>query len=440
MPLNEFTQTLKDRTAKICIVGLGYVGLPLVKLFRCAGFDVLGLDIDADKIAMLGRGESYIRHLDIQALHQDIQHGHLLVSTDYGKSQDCTVILLCVPTPLNKHREPDLSHVENTALQLSPYLRPGQLIVLESTTYPGTTVDLLIPALERQSPLKAGNDFFVAYSPEREDPGNPYFGTQNTPKIVGGFTQTCATMSQALYQCVVDEVVAVSTPATAEMTKLLENIFRGVNIALVNELKILCQKMNINIWEVIQAAATKPFGFMPFYPGPGLGGHCIPVDPFYLTWKAREFGLATRFIELAGEVNRAMPEYIVDQIALALNEHRLPLKDAQVLILGVAYKKDVDDVRESPALEIIEILNQRGAQVRYHDPHVPKLKPIRHHNLTLKSVDPTNELIAQCNAVVIVTDHQAVDYQRICEQASLVVDTRNVTAPWQKSHKNIYQA
>jgi UDP-N-acetyl-D-glucosamine dehydrogenase len=415
------------RTARVGIVGLGYVGLPLAETFAWGGYPVLGFDIDPDKVAALKHGRSYIGHICAERVAEMVNSGRFDATTDPGRFGDVDALIICVPTPLTEAREPDLSYIEGTARSILPHLRPGQLVILESTTYPGTTEELLRPILE-ESGLEAGTDFFLAYSPEREDPGNRDFGTRNIPKVVGGVNAVCRDLAVALYEPVVEGVVPVSGTRVAEACKILENTYRAVNIALVNELKGVFDAMGIDVWEVIAAARTKPFGFQAFYPGPGLGGHCIPIDPFYLTWAARKYGLHTRFIELAGEVNTAMPGRVVARIAEALNEHGKPLKGSRVCVLGVAYKKDVDDPRESPAFTILELLERRRAVVSYNDPHVPTLPRMRHHSIRLDSQPLTEEYLAGQDCVVVVTDHSEYDFGWIVRHTSLVVDTRNATA------------
>jgi UDP-N-acetyl-D-glucosamine dehydrogenase len=418
---------IEERTACVAVVGLGYVGLPLAETFAWGGYPVIGFDIDAEKVARLRRGESYIGHICSERVAELAQSQRFEPTTDPTRFAAADAIIICVPTPLGEAREPDLSYIVRTAETIQPHLRPGQLVVLESTTYPGTTEDVLQPILERGG-LKAGRDFFLAYSPEREDPGNPDFATRNIPKVVGGLDETCARLALALYQPIVDGVVPVSSVRVAEACKILENTYRAVNIALVNELKTVFTAMGIDVWEVIAAAKTKPFGFQAFYPGPGLGGHCIPIDPFYLTWAARRYGLNTRFIELAGEVNTAMPHYVIERVAGALNDDGKAVKGARILVLGVAYKKDVDDPRESPAFEILEMLQARGAEVGYNDPHVPVLPRMRHHSLRMESMPLTPETLAEQDCVLLVTDHSRYDYEFIVQNARLVVDTRNATA------------
>ena len=417
---------LSDRSARIGVVGLGYVGLPLALAAAEAGYAVLGFDTDPDKVARLEAGESYLEHIPAAAVARVRASGRFAATADFDRLVEAEVIAICVPTPLGRHREPDLSFVEGTARQIAKRLRRGQLVILESTTYPGTTREILRPILEGTG-LRSGEDFFLAYSPEREDPGNVDFSTSRIPRLVGGDGDRARDLACAFYARFVDQVVPVSSPEVAEAAKLTENIFRAVNIALVNELKLVFQRMGIDVFEVIEAAATKPFGYMPFWPGPGLGGHCIPIDPFYLTWRAREFGVATRFIELAGEINRMMPAYVVARLAEALDRRfRKGLNGARILLLGVAYKKNVDDTRESPAFAIWERLRERGAEVAYHDPHVPVIPKTRAHASLAgtASVPLTPRNLAGFDAVLIVTDHDAVDYRLLREHASLVVDTR----------------
>jgi UDP-N-acetyl-D-glucosamine dehydrogenase len=417
----------------VAIIGLGYVGLPLALEFARAGCRVIGLDTDAAKPQQLQRGESYLKHIDASDLRALVESGRLLPDTDFQLLPQAQAVLLCVPTPVTEAREPDLRYVVDTARTVSRYLRRGHLVVLESTTYPGTTEEVVLPLLEESGlrcPLDApaDPDFFLAYSPERVDPGNQRFRLREIPKIVGGVNPASAERARQLYQHAFDRVVVVSSARTAEMAKLLENIYRAVNIALVNELKLICQRMGIDIWEVIDAAATKPFGFAPFYPGPGLGGHCIPIDPFYLAWRVRQYDMTTRFIELAGEINTAMPNHVVQAIVEALNAHGQPVKGARVLVLGVAYKKDVDDIRESPALRILQLLAERGAEVAYNDPHVPQLGRTRRYDFShLRSVPLSPATLAGFDCVVIATDHSAYDFAQIVRDARLIIDTRNAT-------------
>src|SRR5713226_5438208 len=418
------------REAKIGIVGLGYVGLPLGMTFAEAGFGVTGFEVDARKVQSIQKGESYIKHIPNDALEALSTSGKLRATTDYSKASGMDCLIICVPTPLTRAREPDVSYIVRSAEALVPAVRPGQLFVLESTSYPGTTEEVLKPILERNG-LKAGVDFHLAFSPEREDPGNKRFSTKNIPKIVGGLTPRCLEVAQVLYGSVLSQTVAVSSTRVAELAKLLENIFRSVNIALVNELKMLCDRMDLDVWEVIQAAATKPFGFMPFSPGPGLGGHCIPIDPFYLTWKAREYQFQTEFIELAGKVNTRMPHYVIERLSGALNERfGRSLKGTRVLILGLAYKKNVDDIRESPTLKIMQLLEERGASVAYHDPFVPEVPRSREHPefAGRRSVALLPESLRDFDVALICTDHDGVDYRIVVECCPLVVDTRNACA------------
>jgi UDP-N-acetyl-D-glucosamine dehydrogenase len=415
-----------DRSARVGVIGLGYVGLPLVELFAGKGFPVLGLDIDQAKVERLEAGESYIGHISSERVASLRDSGRFSATADFSRLGEADAVLICVPTPLGPHREPDLSAVTATGRMIGRYLRPGQLVVLESTTYPGTTRDVLRPELEA-SGLVAGRDFFLAFSPEREDPGNPKFSAGNIPKVVGGWDAHSSELAQALYAAAVPQVVPVSSCEVAEACKILENTYRAVNIALVNELKIVFDRMGIDVWEVIDAAKTKPFGFQAFYPGPGLGGHCIPIDPFYLTWAARRYGLHTRFIELAGEVNTAMPHHVVDKIIAALNDQGKALKGSSVFVLGAAYKPDVDDCRESPSFELMELLQERGATVSYNDPHVPVLPPLRGHTIRLESTELTAEALRKADCVLIATDHKAFDWEFVLRHATLVVDTRGAT-------------
>lgn len=424
-----------DRNAPIGILGLGYVGIPLALRFAEAGFRVVGFDIDVERVTDLNAGRSPIKHISRDDIGAMIQRG-FEATNDFARIAEVGSIIICVPTPLSRHREPDLSFIVQTMETIAPYLRAGQLLSLESTTWPGTTDQVLRPYVEKRG-LTIGEDFFLVYSPEREDPGNPNFTTRTIPKIVGGATPACAAAGEALYGAVIDRVVPVSSTQAAELTKLLENIHRSVNIGLVNEMKIIADKMGIDIYEVIDAAATKPFGFTPYYPGPGLGGHCIPIDPFYLTWKAREYGLSTHFIELAGEINRDMPEWVVAKIAEALNDRQKSLKGSRVLALGIAYKRDVDDMRESPSVMVMEILRARGALVDYSDSNVPVFPTMREHHFDLKSVDLTPEALASYDCVVLLTDHSDFDYALIQKSAQLVIDTRG---KYRESAANIVKA
>src|SRR5438045_1428129 len=425
--------TLLDRIlakeAVVGICGLGYVGLPLALTFGEKGFPVIGFELDKRKIDAIEKGESYIKHIAGERIAKATKSQKPFTATmDFRRAAKADALILCVPTPLNANRDPDMTYIENTARAIGPYVRSGQLVVLESSTYPGTTEEVVKPIIEKLSGLRAGIDFFLAFSPEREDPGNPRFNTASIPKVVGGYTKQCTEIACALYSASITKVVPVKGTREAELTKLLENIFRCVNIALVNEMKLLCERMNIDIWEVIDAAATKPFGFMPFYPGPGLGGHCIPIDPFYLTWKAREFEFQTRFIELAGEINWQMPYHVIERTMDALNEQGKALKGARVLILGLAYKKNIDDLRESPSIRLIELFRERGAHVSYHDPYCPKMKEMRHQPKYMLEMDSVRlETAKEADVVVIATDHDCVDYQQLVRDARLVLDTRNAT-------------
>jgi UDP-N-acetyl-D-glucosamine dehydrogenase len=422
---SQLLARLASRSARIAVIGLGYVGLPLALTFaRRGGLAALGVDVDAEKARLIGEGRSYIKTIEPEAIEAAVRDGKLEATTDLSRATACDAVVICVPTPLTREREPDLSFIERTGEALAPHLRPGQAVVLESTSYPGTTEEVLLPILEKGSGLRAGRDFFLAFSPERENPGSG-IATHSIPKVVGGYTPACLEAALALYGTSFERVVPVSSTRVAEMTKILENVFRSVNIALVNELKILCHRMDLDVNEVIDAASTKPFGFMPFQPGPGLGGHCIPIDPFYLTWKARQYEFQTRFIELAGEVNTEMPRYVVQRTMEALNARGRLMNGARVLVLGIAYKKDVDDMRESPAVRIIELLQERGAQVVYHDPYVLRVPRMRQHRLDMVSVPLTDEALGGADAVVIATDHSGTDWARVVERARLVIDTRN---------------
>lgn len=417
---------IHDRSAKVGVIGLGYVGLPLVIHFVKAGFDTTGFDIDPEKVKYLHEGKSYIKHIPSEDVGILKSNKGFKATTDFSLLKNTDCVIICVPTPLGKHHEPDLSFVLNTTKTIAKYLRKGQLIALESTTYPGTTDGEMRPILE-QGGLKAGRDFYLAFSPEREDPNNKHFSTGTIPKIVGGYTKNCLKVADALYSAIVTRTVPVSSTRVAEAAKLLENIYRAVNIAMVNELKMLFDRMNIDVYEVIDAAKTKPFGFQAFYPGPGLGGHCIPIDPFYLTWKAREHDFHTKFIELAGEINTYMPYYVVEKVIGALNSKGKTIRSSKVLVLGLAYKKDIDDTRESPALKIIELLMEQGARVDFNDPFIPKTKKMRMYDLKKTSVPLTERTLKSCDCAVIATDHSTYDYEFILKHAPLVVDTRNAT-------------
>jgi UDP-N-acetyl-D-glucosamine dehydrogenase len=424
----QFKQKVADRKAIIGVVGLGYVGLPLVREFQAAGFRIVGFDVDPRKVSMLKSGKSYIRHLPAEIFNKSIKSGQFSPTTDMSRMKEPDAILICVPTPLDKMREPDMTYVRGTTETIAKALRRGQLVILESTTYPGTTREVCQPILDATG-LKLDRDYFLAFSPEREDPGRTDFTTGTIPKVVGGVTKLSGELACLVYGAAVKTVVPVSTAEVAEACKIVENVYRCINIALVNELKVCFDRMGIDVWEVIEAAKTKPFGFQAFYPGPGLGGHCIPIDPFYLSWKAREFGMTTRFIELAGEINVAMPEHVVTRVAEALNEHGKALKGANILVLGLAYKKDVDDVRESPSVTLIELLQKKGAKVAYHDPYIPSAKPMREHNIThMRSVPLTAANVKKYDCVLIATDHSGVDYGLVVRNAKLVVDTRNACA------------
>ena len=418
----ELENKIRTRQSRVGVVGLGYVGLPLAVEFAEAGFTVTGIDIDAEKVAKIMRGESYVQDVSADVLGPLVQSGRFQAATDFSAVAELDTIDICVPTPLRKTKDPDMSYIVNACQSIAKYFHPGMLVILESTTYPGTTDELLLPVFEKPG-CKAGEDFFLCFSPERVDPGNPQYQTKNIPKVVGGITEACTKMGALFYSQALEKVVPVSSTRVAEMVKLLENTFRMINIGLVNEIALLCDRMNIDVWEVIDAAATKPFGFMPFYPGPGLGGHCIPVDPFYLSWKTRQAGMEARFIELAGYINGSMPNFVVDKIQNALNDRGKPLQGSRVHILGVAYKREIDDVRESPALDIIHLLNRRHARVTYSDPYVPRL---RADGVVpeMASIDPLQGA-SEADCVVIVTDHKSFDYACLLERSKLIVDTRN---------------
>ena len=418
-------EKIQKRKARVGIIGLGYVGLPLLVEFGKAGFSITGLDIDPEKIELLKKGESYIKHISSKCIGDLLEKRDTQLTTNFSVISELDAVLLCVPTPLTHQRDPDMTYIISTAHSISPHLQNGQIFILESTTYPGTTREVFIPALEMHNSLKAGKNFFVAYSPEREDPNNKQYHTSIIPKIVGADSKEELAIANALYQCIVEKTIPVRDTQTAEATKLLENIFRSVNIALVNEMKIILDKMGIDVWEVIEAAKTKPFGFMPFYPGPGLGGHCIPIDPFYLTWKAREFEVPTRFIELAGEINISMPEYVFRKILMGLNDAGKSMKNSRIIILGIAYKKDVDDSRESPSFKIMDMLNNAGALVDYHDPYFPEISPRREFTHFIGKKATPLENIVEYDVTVILTDHTIYNYDKIVKQSSIVVDTRN---------------
>jgi UDP-N-acetyl-D-glucosamine dehydrogenase len=435
----ELKKKIDEKKAVVGVVGLGYVGLPLLIEFVSGGFKAIGYDIDEKKVSSLKKRKSYIRHISSDRISALVDSGRFDATTDFSRIPEADCIIIAVPTPLDKHQQPDLSFIEKTSEAVSKHLRKGQLVVLESSTWPGTTEEVMKPILER-SGLVSGRDFWVAFSPEREDPNNPKYSTKTIPKVVGANHPTALACAKALYDAVIVQTVPVSSSQAAEATKLLENIFRSVNIALVNELKMILEPMGIDVWEVINAASTKPFGYMPFYPGPGLGGHCIPIDPFYLTWKAREFDMPTRFIELAGEINTNMPYWVVRRVGDALNTKKKSLNGAKVLILGAAYKKDVDDVRESPTLKLIEILEDHGAKVDYNDPYIPKMPHVRKYKYEMKSVPLTPANLRKYDVVLISTDHTCYDYAMIVKHAKLVVDTRNAVKGAAKQKDKIFKA
>lgn len=424
---SQLQQAILDHSAKVGVIGLGYVGLPLIRAFVGAGFATMGFDVDPHKVQRLEAGQSYIGHIPSSWIAECVQSGKFVPTADMRRLSEPDALLICVPTPLNESRDPDLQYIEATTHQIAAALRPGQLVVLESTTYPGTTRDVMLPILAARG-LRVGKDFFLAFSPEREDPGNPSFSAERIPKVVGGIDPTSGQLAESLYRQAVASVVPVSSCEVAEACKILENTYRSVNIAMVNELKMLFDRLGMDVWEVIDAARTKPFGFQAFYPGPGLGGHCIPIDPFYLSWVARKHGMPTRFIELAGEINTSMPEYVVRKVIDALNDAGKPLRGSKICLLGVAYKKDVDDPRESPSFTLMEMLLAGGAEVSYNDPHIPQLPKMRHYQVPdLVSQELTAEFLASQDCVLIATDHSAYDYAFIVRHAPLVVDTRNAT-------------
>jgi UDP-N-acetyl-D-glucosamine dehydrogenase len=435
----ESVAKIESKEALIGVIGLGYVGLPLVREFTRGGMSVMGFDVDPAKVKSLMAGKSYIEHIPSSTVKEMVKSKRFSATTDFKQLKKPDCILICVPTPLSKMREPDLSYVEATAQAVAATLRPGQLIVLESTTYPGTTKEVMLPILEATG-LKVGKDFYLAYSPEREDPGRKDYTTKTIPKVVGGYDPASLAVAQACYETALDTIVPVSSCEAAEAAKILENTYRCVNIALVNELKVLFDRMGIDVWEVIRAAATKPFGFTAFYPGPGLGGHCIPIDPFYLSWKAKQYEMSTRFIELAGEVNVGMPRFVIAKLMDALNDKGKALKGSKVLVLGLAYKKDIDDVRESPSLELIELLQAKGAKVDYNDPHCPATHKMREHDLQMTSKAITPKMLAGYDAVLISTDHTSYDYKEIVRHAQLVIDTRNATAGVKTGRSKIVKA
>ena len=439
MTEEQIIKKIQKKEVLVGVIGMGYVGLPLVLRFCEVGYKVLGFDVDSKKISSLKQGRSYIKTIPSSQISPFIKNGQFDVTHDFSRLSEPDCILICVPTPLTEKKEPDLQYIEKTTGSIRSCLRKGQLIVLESTTYPGTTEELILPELESTG-LKVGRDFFLGYSPEREDPGNKGFTTSRIPKVVSGVTPSCKKTAIALYRQVIQKVVPVSSPRVAELTKLLENIYRSVNIALVNELKMLADRMGIDIWEVIEAASTKPFGFTPFYPGPGMGGHCIPIDPYYLSWKAQEYDFTTRFIFLAGEINVHIPYYVVTKIQDALNERGKSIRGAKILILGVAYKKDVDDARESPALAIMDLLQKKGASLLYHDPYIPVLPSFRKYHFKLNSSPLTKPLLRRIDAAVVITDHSQVDYEWVVANAPLTIDTRNATKNLKRWKKKIVKA
>jgi UDP-N-acetyl-D-glucosamine dehydrogenase len=418
--IDELEKKIKDKKAKIGIIGMGYVGIPLGLEFAGTGFSVTGFDKDSARVKEINSGKQVMKHIPAKSMKEFVKKNNGSSTTEFSEIRDMDCLIICVPTPLDEHEQPDMSYIESASKEIGKNLRKGQLIVLESTTYPGTTREIVKPILEK-SKLEAGEDFFLAYSPEREDPGNKEFSVSAIPKVMGGLTDNCLRLTSNLYKNIVSETVEVSSLETAEATKLMENIFRAVNIAMVNELKLILSRMGINIWEVIDAAKTKPFGFMPFYPGPGMGGHCIPIDPFYLSWKAKEYNIEAKFIELAGEINRKMTEHIAHRIGRALNDDKKSIRGSKILIVGVAYKKDIDDIRESPALRIMDLLKHKGAKITYHDPNVKNVGP-------LKSLDLTQNTINEQDAIVIITDHTNIDYKSLGKHAKLIVDTRNIMA------------
>ena len=435
----DLERKIKDRKVTVGVLGLGYVGLPLVREFASAGQKVVGFDIDEKKVKTLNSGRSIIKHVPHSQVKKLVETGLFKATTNMSRLKTVDVILVCVPTPLTQNREPDMQFIINSSKTISKYLRAGQLIVFESTTYPGTTRELVAPILQSNG-LKAGRDFYLAYSPEREDPGNKNYTTKTIPKVVGGLTDKCCKLACNLYNIAIVDTIPTSTLEAAEAAKILENVYRCINIAMVNELKMVFDRMDIDIWEVINAASTKPFGFKAFYPGPGLGGHCIPIDPFYLTWKARQYGMPTRFIELAGEINTNMPHYVITKIMEALNERSKSLKGSKVLVLGLAYKKDIDDLRESPSVELIELLRKKGAKVDYNDPYIPKTHKQRQHDLRMTSKNLSKKMLAGYDVVLISTDHSDYDYDWIVQNSKLVVDTRNATIAVRKGRQKIVKA
>src|SRR5262245_5382328 len=437
---DELLEKIRSHRATVGVIGLGYVGLPLVLRFGEEKFSILGFDVDAEKVRKLNAGQSYIRHIPGERLQHLRETKQFEATTDFSRLAEADAIIICVPTPLTAKKDPDLQYIEKTGEFIVKTLRKGQLVSLESTTYPGTTDEILLETF-KSTGLKVGQDYFLVFSPEREDPGNAKFSTRTIPKVVGGTTPDCLEVGKTLYSQIIDRVIPVSSTRAAEMVKLLENIYRSVNIALVNELKLLGERMSIDVWEVIDAASTKPFGYTPFYPGPGLGGHCIPIDPFYLSWKAKEYDFSTRFIQLAGEINTSMPHHVVERVSEALNERAKSIKNSKILMLGVAYKKDVDDVRESPAMEIMELLQARGASLSYSDPYIPKLHKMRNYDFShMSSVELTDTVLKSQDVVLITTDHTVFDYQSIVDNSGLVVDTRNATRKVTRGRDKIVRA
>ncbi|MDD5458083.1 MAG: nucleotide sugar dehydrogenase [Phycisphaerae bacterium] len=430
---------IDDKSVAVGILGLGYVGLPLVREFTSAGVNVVGFDIDDQKVKILNSGKSIIKHVPHATVKKMVDSGLFKATSDMSRIKAVDAVLVCVPTPLTENREPDMQFIEKSSETIAKYIQPNQLISFESTTYPGTTRELVLPIIEK-SGLKAGKDFYLAYSPEREDPGNKNYTTKTIPKVVGGLTPTCKKLATKLYNLAIDKMVPVSSLEAAEAAKIVENVYRCINIAMVNELKMVFDRMNIDVWEVIRAASTKPFGFNAFYPGPGLGGHCIPIDPFYLTWKARQYGMPTRFIELAGEINTNMPHYVVKKAMEALNDRKKALNGSKILVLGLAYKKDIDDLRESPSIELIELLREKGTKVDYNDPYIPKTPKQRKHELKMQSKKLSVEMLKTYDLVLIATDHSDYDYDWIVENAQIVVDTRNATANVSKNRNKIVKA
>jgi UDP-N-acetyl-D-glucosamine dehydrogenase len=437
--MTDWKRRVAGKDVKVGVLGLGYVGLPLAREFVGGGLKVVGFDIDEKKIEVLNSGRSIIKHVPHEQVKKMRDSGLFEATSNMSRLSEVDAVLICVPTPLTANREPDMQFVEKSSQTVAKYLRKGQLIVLESTTYPGTTRELMLPILEQKG-LAAGKDFYLAYSPEREDPGNKNYTTKDIPKVVGGLTKECKEMACALYEAAIVRTVPVSSLEAAEAAKILENVYRCVNIAMVNELKMVFDRMGIDVWEVIGAASTKPFGYHPFYPGPGLGGHCIPIDPFYLTWKARQYGMATRFIELAGEINTGMPHFVIQHVMDALNDRKKSLNGSKVLVLGLAYKKDIDDVRESPSIELIELLSKKGAKVDYNDPYIPKTHKQREHDLGMTSKKLTAAMLKGYDVVLISTDHSSYDYDWIVENSQLVVDSRNATAKVKKNRNKIVKA